>query len=368
MSADRWRISVRWKPDEVARLIGPDAGLRRTPFQDAGWLAAWRHSLGAEPGVELVVAEIADGTTGAPAFVLPLIRETRRGIVRLSAWDRGVADYNGPLVAPDFPPEMLRQLWPRLVAALPAADVLMFEKSPGRIGGAVNPLTLLDGLIPSIFSGHPLRLSPDYERMAAERFDGSTRRSLAKKRRKLQAKGRLEFRIEEGPAVLDGLVRVLEWRSRRFPTAAETAADGRAWAFYRRLAAETGVVRVATLTLDGVPISGCFGTLVGTSFQLIAVGHEARWDNWSAGLLAIESSVAWACGAGIETYDFTVGEEPYKRTFGVESMPLWELRVPLGIKGRLVLLALSLRTRLKRLRDEWRARRQRRRASETAAP
>jgi CelD/BcsL family acetyltransferase involved in cellulose biosynthesis len=352
MSTNAWRITVHQEPDEVRRLLETPT-LTHGPFQDPHWLACWYETLGRVPGVTALVVAIRSADDDRLRLLLPLIRQARFGCARLLAWDSGVGDYNGPLVAADFAPtaDVLAEIWHGIRAALPKADVIEIHKTPERVGGRINPFIDLPEVRRSDFSGHPLPLAGGFERLVETRFDGTNRRSLVRKRRKLAAKGRLDFAVASGEAAIPDLERVLCWRSRRFPTAAETAADGRNWGFYRRLVATAGIARVATLSLDGVPVAGCFGTVTGSSFQLIAIGHEERWNNWSPGMLAIEDMIAWACDQGLESFDFTVGEEGYKFAFGVDRAPLFDLCVPLTLAGRLVLVARALRGRLRQFRQ-----------------
>ena len=354
MATSNWRVAIRRDPDEVTRLVGVDrADLERSPFQRAQWLETWFGAYGRQGSGEIFAASIEDATTGEPVFVLPLMVESRGGIVRISAWDGGVSDYNGPVLSKNFAPGNadMRRLWDELVHALPAADLLALEKVPSAIGAIDNPLLAVDGVSLSRFTRHALPLPDDgdFEALRAKRFDPTHRRTLAKKRRKLQNKGRLEFAIVSAEAAAEPLDRILAWRSERFSTPSRAEEMRRCEDFYRSLCRETEIARVGRLTLDGRLIAGCFGTLTGATFQLLAVAHDAEFKNWSPGLLAIESSIALMCAQGVTVYDFTIGDEPYKLDFGVEIEKLYRLETGLTRKGRLYLFLRDRARWLKRL-------------------
>jgi CelD/BcsL family acetyltransferase involved in cellulose biosynthesis len=353
MTGSAWRVAIRADREEVARLVGVDrADLERSPFQRAQWLETWFGSFADAAPNAVLAATIEDPDTGEPVFVLPLAVTRRGGIVRLEAWDGGVSDYNGPVLSKDFHPEAgdMRRLWQEIVGALPRVDLVDFEKVPAAIGALENPLLLLDGVRPSHFARHPLPLPADgdFERLAATRFDPTHRRTLAKKRKKLQNKGRLEFSLDAGTEALPTLERLLEWRSVRFADAAEPEEMRRIDAFYRSLCGHTDIARIGRLTLDDQLIAGCFGTLTDRTFQLLVVAHDGAFKNWSPGLLAIESSIAHLCARGVTVYDFTIGDEPYKLDFGVETEKLWDLQTALTVKGRAYLVARRL---IERARD-----------------
>lgn len=353
MAISNWRVSVRKDPDEIARLVGVDrTDLERSPFQRAQWLETWFGAFSGVPA-ELYAASIEDSATGESVFVLPLMVEHRGGIVRLKAWDSGVSDYNGPMLSNRFTPSRsdMNTLWADLLHALPRADVLELEKVPSAIGEISNPLLEIDGVMLSKFTRHalPLPADRDFEKMAAARFNPTHRRTLSRKRKKLQNKGRLEFALDAGPEALPTLDRILEWRGHRFSHRADPDATGQIDAFYRSLCSHTDIARVGRLTLDGRLLAGCFGTLTGDTFQLLAVAHDGDFKNWSPGLLAIESSIAHLCARGVTVYDFTIGDEPYKTDFGVEVEKLYELQAALTFKGLIYLRARAFARRLKRL-------------------
>ncbi len=359
MVKSNWRVSVRKDPKDVARLVGVDRGdLERSPFQRAQWLETWFGSFAAEKPAEFCAATIEDAETGEAVFVLPLMVEHRGGIARLKAWDRGVSDYNGPVLSKKFAPSVadMNVLWADLLHALPPADVIELEKVPTHIGEIDNPLMGIEGVRQSSFARHPLPLDDDFEKLASSRFNPSHRRTLAKKRKKLQNKGRLEFSLEGGAAALSTLDLILAWRERRFADENVAEEAAKVGAFYRSLCEHTDIARVGRLTLDGEIIAGCFGTLTGDTFQLLAVAHDGRYKNWSPGLLAIESSIALLCASGVTVYDFTIGSEPYKFDFGVEVERLYELQTPLSTKGQIYVRLRNLYRRMKPIVDRVRAR------------
>lgn len=348
-----WRISVRSNPEEVAKLVGADRNdLERSPFQRAAWLETWFGSFVSQKPTEICAATIEDTATGETVFVLPLIVEHRGGVARLKAWDAGVSDYNGPVMSKSFAPSSgeMRKLWHDMLGALPKADLIEIEKLPSHIGERGNPMLDLEGCRESEFARHPLPLDENFENLASSRFNPSHRRTLAKKRKKLQNKGKLEFALLNGRDGRAALDLVLEWRAKRFAEENEAVAAARVADFYRSLAAHTDIARIGRLTLDGQVIAGCFGTLTDKTFQLLAVAHNGEFKNWSPGLLAIESSIAELCAKGVTVYDFTIGSEPYKFDFGVEVERLFEVKAPLTTKGAIYMTALRGLRKLREVR------------------
>ncbi|MCE1237807.1 MAG: GNAT family N-acetyltransferase [Hyphomicrobiales bacterium] len=331
-----------------------------TPFQHPAWLAAWAKSFADDAAADLFLLEVRE--RGASDVVLrqPLARETRSGVRLLRGWDRGVADYGGPILARDFAadPAETVGLWAAIRAALPPCDLLVLDKMPARIGDLANPFLDLPGVERSANSTHVVRLDRVDGRSVVESFDGSMRRSLDRKRRKLRNKGDLAFRLVPACDAPEPLERLLEWRRARFAEENLGRDVAPVEAFWRRLACDASIARIAELSLDGRTLAAGFGTRVGDGFQLLATGFDVAWKNWSPGLLLTEDLVVAAEADGVRLFDFTIGDEAYKLDFHVEAEPLWDLFQPLTFKGRLA--ALWRRQQIRRRRH--------RLAVEAAAP
>lgn len=342
------RIRVVDGPSAVAALLAslPEE-MRRSAFHHPNWTTNW---LATPDHVRrrTIAAVVEEVHSGRPLLVLPLTLESFGGADYWTSLDRGVCDYNDSLGAPDFRPSAaeMRAIWKRIVAALPSdASFLLIDKLPIDIGTRHEPLADLGGLRPSHMTRHPLRLDVDYPTLRTTRFCQTNARSLDRKRRKLERKGRLELTTVGGPEAVPLLDRVMAWRAERYEER-PVVTD-----FYRRLVTAGDPARVTALTLDGEPISAVFGLAEPTAFRLLAVGHDKAFSNWSPGLLVIEDAIRLACEGGLEEFDFTIGAETYKFAFGVSTEPLWLFSAEFGPHGsamlRLMLTRNSIATRLK---------------------
>lgn len=309
--------------------------LLRGPFQQAAWIDAWL-AIRADDRPAIALAVVGAEADDAPVFVLPLMLDTRSGVPCWTALDDGVCDYVAPIFAADFAPkpETMRWIWARILDQLPNADLVFLEKISERVADRRNPLLDLARPSPSRFRRHPLALVDGLEAVRARYRAG---RTLARKRRKLGRKGRLEFTVGTGAAAAAELERLMAWRDRRHDARPITTA------FYRRLLDATDLARIGLLRLDGRVISGCFAIVCDDALRLLVVAFDERWKNWSPGLLAIDDMIGWAVGEGLGEFDFTIGSEPYKFDFGVGTEQLWEIREPLGLRGSVMLRLLGAR-------------------------
>lgn len=349
-----WNVDVVEGTNACAAAVGFTADeVVSTPFQHPEWLACWLATFPDDGAPRTFLMVVREGATGRVVLRLALGLEIRSGIRVLRGWDRDTCDYGGPILARDFAPspETFRRVWAQILAKLPRCDVLALDKMPARIGAIDNPLVRLPDVERSFDAAHVLRLG-EAPGGVPESFDPSMRRSLARKRRKLQNKGTLVYRVRPAREGLDVLETLLAWRRARFAEENRGHDVAPVEAFWRRLAADADIARVADLSLDGRPIAAGFGTRTGDSFQLLATGFDVAWKNWSPGLLLAEDMIAAAEADGVRLFDFTVGEEAYKLDFAVDTPPLFDLFAPRTLKGWLAMLWRRLQIRRRRLHAE----------------
>jgi CelD/BcsL family acetyltransferase involved in cellulose biosynthesis len=323
-----------------------------SPFQHPAWLAAWARTFPDPDGERVFLVETREAASDRVVMRLPLALEDWGGVRVLRGWDRGTADYGGLILARDFAPTpaVFAGVWRSVLTVLPPCDVLVLDKLPDRVGAGADPLLRVGTIERSFNSGHVLRLGEPGRPRAVETFDGSMRRSLARKRRKLANKGALAFRLRPAREAGDVLEALLGWRRDRFAAENADRDVGAVEAFWRRLAAEADIAHIADLSLDGRPLAAGFGTRTGESFQLLATGFDPAWKNWSPGLLLLEDLVDAAETDGVRIFDFTIGDEAYKLDFAVESVPLYDLFTPRTVKGRLAAWVRRVQVRHRRRR------------------
>ena len=349
---DRDTSLLRGSEACLAALDFDPAEVEASAFQHPEWLAAWARTFPDPNGERVFLVVVRDRASGAILLRLPVALEDWSGIRVLRGWDRGTADYGGAIVTRGFAPRSddFERLWRDVAAVLPDHDVLILDKLPERVGDRDNPLLRVGTVEPSLNTGHWLRLGEAGRPRAIETFDGTMRRSLARKRRKLTNKGDLVFRFAECAAAMEAFEALLGWRRDRF--AAENAGRDVAAveAFWRHVATDGRIGRIAALTLDGRPLAAGFGTRTGDSFQLLATGFDPTWKNWSPGLLLLEDLVDRAETDGVRIFDFTIGDEAYKLDFAVEDRPLHDLFAPRTVKGFLAAWIRRLQVRRRRRR------------------
>ena len=113
--------------------------------------------------------------------------------------------------------------------------------------------------------------------------------------------------------------------------------------FYLGVATEgvVGYARTYSITVDDRPVAGALGLASrnGSLMVILSGFDHDGFKNQSLGSLLFEQIARDCIERGERFLDFTIGDEPYKMTFGATPSPMWQISragSPLGYAARLV--------------------------------
>jgi CelD/BcsL family acetyltransferase involved in cellulose biosynthesis len=323
------------------------------PAQSAAWVQNWA----AETRPDLLVATLS--AEGKPVFSLAL-EVACKGPFRIARF-MGGRHANGNFVAADpnwlakadIP--ALRSVLAAIAKARPDIDLVALERLLPDLDGVANPLASLEH-----FSSPNLSLAVDL----AGGFDALLSRASGKRKRKkhrsqirkFEAVGsyrRIEARTPEGvDRLLDAFFEMKEFRFRKMGIA-NVFGDAQVRGFFRALFMQALAEDKPSFVLHGLEVAGKLRAITGSSrsvkrliceFGAIAeddLGHASPGD------FLFFDNIQEACETGFEVYDFSVGDEPYKRLWCDIETRHFEVLVPLTVKGRMLALTLRQGARLK---------------------
>ncbi|MER9164352.1 GNAT family N-acetyltransferase [Mesorhizobium sp. M0715] len=323
------------------------------PAQSAAWILNWA----AETRPDLLVATLS--AEGKPVFSLAL-EVSSKGPFRIARF-MGGRHANGNFVAADpnwlakadIP--ALRSVLAAIAKARPDIDLVALERLLPDLDGVANPLASLDH-----FSSPNLSLAVDL----AGGFDALLSRASGKRKRKkhrsqirkFEAVGsyrRIEARTpDEVDTLLDAFFEMKELRFRKMGIA-NVFGDAQVRGFFRALFMQALAEDKPSFVLHGLEVAGKLRAITGSSrsgkrliceFGAIAeddLGHASPGD------FLFFDNIQEACETGFEVYDFSVGDEPYKRLWCDIETRHFEVLVPLTVKGRMLALTLRQGARLK---------------------
>lgn len=211
-----------------------------------------------------------------------------------------------------------------IAAARPPATAIFLERQHARWEGVRNPF-VFDASVPSPNIALSFRIEGDFETVLKTHGGKSKRKKIRSYRRKLDAAGQVAFHHPVPPdRVLRHLDRFLALKAERFRAAGigNVFGDADTQNVFRALFGAGGPVhRLHALTLDEriIAVIGCIhhrGRLT-VEFGSFDPDHaQAR-----PGEQLFYSTIEHACRTGVKTFDFGIGDEPYKRAWcDVETM------------------------------------------------
>ncbi|RVA00544.1 GNAT family N-acetyltransferase, partial [Mesorhizobium sp. M7A.F.Ca.US.002.01.1.1] len=157
---------------------------------------------------------------------------------------------------------------------------------------------------------------------------------------------------DEVDRLLDAFFEMKELRFRKMGIA-NVFGDAQVRGFFRALFSQALSEDKPSFVLHGLEVAGKLRAITGSSrsgkrliceFGAIAeddLGHASPGD------FLFFDNIQEACETGFEVYDFSVGDEPYKRLWCDIETRHFEVLVPLTVKGRMLALTLRQGARLK---------------------
>jgi CelD/BcsL family acetyltransferase involved in cellulose biosynthesis len=326
-----------------------------TAFQTRAWLQPFYRVVAPGLGLKPAFLRVTDTASGEPMLLFLLVQQRCLGVTLLQHADAGVSDYNAPLVSRGFQPSDAEwaALWRELMAWPGLGTVFHIQKAPLALGGRGNPLLASGEAFARMgFNAWGLPLPATMAAYEATAFTASFAKDLAMRQRRLGRKGAVVFMraetLAERQAAFEALV---EQRRQRFVEMgrANVLDDALFRRFYEAAAVESPgeVVRLFTVQVGGTIVAVLLALDHGGARHVVMPTFAAgEWRNCSPGTLLIRMSIERSIAEGLRYFDFTIGDEPYKASFGACAEPMFTLMHPLTPLGHAVAGARSGARRL----------------------
>jgi CelD/BcsL family acetyltransferase involved in cellulose biosynthesis len=333
-----------------------------TPFQTFEWLTAWQRHVGALSDVAPCIVVARDGR-GRALFILPLaIQQT--GMARELTWfGSELCDYNAPLMAADVAARldaaMFMSLWRQIVTKLQADprsrhDLIRLEKMPPMVGGGRNPmLALATNLNPS--GSYITPLTGNWDEFYKAKRSSATRRRDRSKRNRLSESGEVKFvSTETADDKLSTFATLVEQKTATFARHGISNLFARPGYldFYRDLAgnpATRDFVHISRLDVGSEIAATNLGLVfAGRYYHVLASYTGGALAHWGPGAAHLNDLLRYAIEHGLTAFDFTIGDERYKRDWCDDVQMLHDHVAVTSWRGALVVGPAILRTRVKR--------------------
>lgn len=325
------------------------------PAQSAAWVRTWMAEVEPDAVIAMLSAE------GRPVFALAL-EVVRSGPFRVARF-MGGRHANGNFAAADAAwlgkatVSAIRPMVEAVARARPDIDLIALERLLPDLDGVANPLAALPHF-PSPNLSLAVDLDGGFDALLARASGKRKRKKHRSQTRKFEAAGgyrRIEAKTpDETRAALDAFFTMKEFRFRKMGIA-NVFGEPEVRAFFHVLFAGALAEKTPSFVLHGLEVAGKFRAVTGSSVAgkrlVCEFGAIAEDDlgHTSPGDFLFFDNIQEACEQGCQVYDFSVGDEPYKRLWcDIETRHV-EVLLPLTLKGRVLALALHRASRLKAL-------------------
>lgn len=324
-----------------------------TPFQKRPWLEPWYRILGARFGAKPLFVTVFEERARRPVMFFALCVRRWRAMTTIEFPDLDVSDYNTALTAADFQPtdEQLQVIWGQIRDALPPADIVRFDKVPAVVLGRDNPLARLDWVSPMETRAWLLDLpatKADYDERVITK---KARKENKRKRKNLGEKvGEFELVHASTPAEGHEIFEAMRAERRARFGMANILEKPAFLEFYRAVIFDVWrpFAQLSALKAGGRILATLFAIRQPDEYLLIIHSFEPDLESLSPGIVAIDEMIGDRIAAGDRYFDFTVGNEGYKKQFGVHPMTMVAGLEPLSVWGRLYVYAFPKAKRAKR--------------------
>jgi CelD/BcsL family acetyltransferase involved in cellulose biosynthesis len=328
-----------------------------TPFQTFDWLSTWQACIGSPSGVRPAVV-VGKRDDGEVAFILPLAIERTSFLRRLVFLGRELCDYNAPILAPEFSLSATPDAWWRAVYAevrrTPGCehDVVFLDKMPEAIGSQLNPLCALK-TSPNASHAYAADLGNDWDAFYASKRSAHARRGDRRKRRLLEGAGDVRFTTAKNAEDIGQTLDILfsqkgRWFARMgIPNL--FAKPGFA-AFFLTIAAKAPeLVHVSRLDVRSECVATNLGLVFHKSYYSVLLSHDdGQFYRHSPGTHHHHDLMRYAIDRGCCTFDFTIGDEPFKRDWADTVRDLHDYLAAASPLGYMSASVTSARLKAKR--------------------
>ena len=342
-----------------------------TVFQSFEWLAKWQQHIGALNATRPAIV-LGRDERGAILFILPLAVETRGPIRRLTWLGSELCDYNAPLIARDFWRCIgdFADLWRKVLRLIRSNPHLRFDfvdlpKMAETVGAVRNPFLSLK-TFPNSSSAHVATLGHNWDEFYKAKRSSQTRKKERKQLKHLSEIGEVCFiDIKDTTEIERTIETLMHQKSRTFGRMGIEDLFGRPGynAFYRDIATDPrahAIVHVSRLDVGTTIAATNLGLTFRDCYYLVLSSyHDGDVMRFGPGRAHLHELLRHTIEHGFRHFDFTIGDEPYKRDWADIEVRLYDHLQAVTPQGAAVVAMMGLFRRTKRLIKQtpvlWRA-------------
>lgn len=266
------------------------------------------------------------------------------------------SDYCSPLLRKDFnfDKEIFIDLYKKIFKEIQNVDIVYLEKQPQYINRVKNPFVGLSG---NYFDSktYNILLPKKWKNYCNEILKKEFHLQNLRKKRSLKKLGKLKFKIynnkDEKIAVLKELFQ--QKNIRLSSQGIKDILDPKDFKFYKRLEEGSFLnikTQLSSLTLNGELIAIHWGVVYKKRFYYLLLSmKDGKLGRYSPGRLLISLLIRWSISKKLEIFDFTLGEENYKKSWSSNVSSLFNFVESRSLKGLYLFFLIKIKLILKQI-------------------
>ncbi len=355
LSSDLAEVAQEWKSFERQA--------DRTAFQSFDWLSAWQQHIGARSGSIPAIVLGRDGD-GQLLFIVQLAIDPHGPIRRLTWLGSQLCDYNAPLLAEQFSARMSAErfllAWREAVGLLRAdprfqLDLIDLQRMPETVGAQRNPFLDL-GVSAHPSGAYVATLGRSWDEFYAAKRSSATRKRERRQLKQLAEHGEVRFvEAKTHDDIVRTLTTLIDQKSRAFARMGVDdlfASPGRRQ-FLLAIADDPGMrdlVHLSRLDVGTTAAATNLGLMFRDCYYLILSSYDdGELSRFGPGRAHLNELLRHAIETGFARFDFTVGDEPYKRDWSDVELRLFDHLAAVSVRGAAAAAMTQTFRRAKRL-------------------
>ena len=302
-------------------------------FQCYQWLDCWHRTIGITLDIKPCFVFVCSEDQ-SPLLFLPLMIKRVRFLKCLTWLGDDIADYQAPILSHNFSKHVTEEdffeLWKNILTELPEFDVIHFKQLPEKIANQFNPFVLLN-VVTLPAKAYSALLGGKWDDFYVNQVKKRIRADSNRQKKRLAKLGELRFIIAESSSEINLITNAMisqkerRYRETQVQNPLQVPARRQFYHECSQALVPQGIVHVSALLLADKIIATHWSMIAGKHFYCLMPTYEGgEWKKYSAGRLLLENLMEWACDHGFRIFDFTGGDEPYKKDWCNHEIKLYE--------------------------------------------
>ena len=298
-------------------------------FQSYEWSQYWYKTIGINkrkiyPTIVIIKEQ------NKPIALFPLGIRSLFGLKILEFIGGDQADYNNFLISPKYKNEIfLSQYWNSIKKILPKYDIFNIIKIPLLLNNQKNPMIKYFNLKHKSNS-YAMELPKSVD-LFYKNIPSKIRLDTKRQNKRLSRFGNIKIQIAKNDLDFDIFVNemIKQKRNRYIKTGVrDKLSSENIKKYYRNsksLINQTINVQISALLLNDEILATQWGLIYKNRYYwMMPTFLGYKWEKFSTGRILQDEMIKWSIENGIKIFDFTIGEEKYKKIYSNQITPIFK--------------------------------------------